>query len=97
VRTYAPVGQTPMLRPWYTRDHRSAISALSPEGTLDCHAQDHAMHSAEVVAFVEQLLREVPGRLLIIWEGAPIHRSRVIKAFLANGAAQRLHVERLPA
>jgi transposase len=31
------------------------------------------------------------------WDGAPIHRSRTIRACLANGAAQRLHVERLPA
>jgi transposase len=97
VRTYAPVGQTPIVQEWYTRDHLSAISVLSPEGKLYFHAQDYSMKSADVVAFLEHLLREVPGRLIIIWDGAPIHRSRVIKAFLANGAAQRLHVERLPA
>jgi transposase len=97
VRTYAPVGQTPILQEWYTRDHLSAISAISPEGKLYFHAQDYSMKSADVVVFLEHLLREVPGRLIIIWDGAPIHRSRVIKAFLANGAAQRLHVERLPA
>jgi transposase len=49
-----------------------------------------------VVAFLEHLLREVPGHMVIIWDGAPIHRSQVIKEFLANGAAQRLHLERLP-
>ena len=97
VRTYAPVGQTPMLREWYTRDHLSAISALSPEGKLYFQAQDHAMNSADVVAFLEHLLREVPGRMIIIWDGAPIHRSQVIKTFLASGAAQRMHLERLPA
>jgi transposase len=97
VRTYAPVGQTPILQEWYTRDHLSAISAISPAGKLYFHAQDYSMKSADVVVFLEHLLREVPGRLIIIWDGAPIHRSRVIKAFLANGAAQRLHVERLPA
>ncbi len=51
----------------------------------------------DVVAFLEHLLREVPGRMVIIWDGAPIHRSQLIKTFLGNGAAQRLHVERLPA
>jgi transposase len=97
VRTYAPVGQTPILREWYTRDHLSAISALSPEGKLYFHAQDYSMNSADVVAFLEHLLREVPGRMIIIWDGAPIHRSQVIKKFLASGAAQRMHLERLPA
>jgi hypothetical protein len=97
VRTYAPVGQTPILREWRTRDHLAAISAISPEGKLYFHCQDHAINSADVVAFLEHLLREVPGRILIIWDGSPIHRSRVIKEFLAHGAAQRLHLERLPA
>jgi transposase len=97
VRTYAPVGQTPLLREWWAREHLSAISALLPAGKLDCHCQAHAFSAHDVVAFLEHLLREVPGRLVIIWDGAPIHRSRTIRACLANGAAQRLHVERLPA
>lgn len=97
VRTYAPVGQTPVLRAWCTRDHLSAISAISPEGKVYFHSQDSAITSAEVVACLEHLLREVPGRMVHIWDGAPIHRSRVLRDFLAHGAAQRLHLERLPA
>ena len=97
VRTDAPVGHTPLLREWCTRDHLSAISAISPAGKLYFHCQDHALDSGDVVAFLEHLLREVPGRLVLIWDGSPIHRSQVIRAFLANGAAQRLHLERLPA
>jgi transposase len=97
VRTYAPVGQTPILREWWTREHLSAISAISPEGQLYFHSQDHAINSDDVVAFLEHLLREVPRQMVIIWDGAPIHRSHCLKAFLAHEAAHRLHVERLPA
>jgi transposase len=97
VRTYAPVGQTPTLREWCTRDHLSAISALSPQGKLYFHSQDRTINSDDVVAFLEHLLREVPGRIVIIWDGAPIHRSHTIREFLTNGASQRLHLERLPA
>jgi transposase len=97
VRTYAPVGQTPILRDWYTRDHLSAISAVSPEGKLYFRSQDRAINSDDVVAFLEHLLREVPGRMIIIWDGAPIHRSHTIREFLTHGAAPRLHLERLPA
>src|SRR6266511_5942418 len=61
VRTYAPVGHTPILREWWTRDHLSAISAMSPEGKLYFHCQDCAINSEDVVAFLEHLLREVPG------------------------------------
>ena len=97
MRTYAPIGQTPILREWYTRDHLSAISAISPAGKVYFHSQDGAITSADVVTFLEHLLREVSGRMVIIWDGAPIHRSHLIQEFLANGAAQRLHLERLPA
>jgi transposase len=97
VRTYAPVGQTATLREWCTRDHLSAISALSPQGKLYFHSQDRTINSDDVVAFLEHLLREVPGRIVIIWDGAPIHRSHTIREFLTNGASQRLHLERLPA
>ena len=97
VRTYAPVGQTPILREWWTRDHLSAISALSPAGKLYFHWQERAINSDDVVAFLEHLLREVPGPMIVIWDGAPIHRSHTIQEFLANGAARRLHLERLPA
>jgi transposase len=97
VRTYAPVGHTPTLREWYTREHLSAISALSPGGKLYSRSQDRAINSDDVVAFLEHLLREVPGRMVLLWDGAPIHRSRRIREFLANGAAHRLHLEQLPA
>jgi transposase len=73
------------------------MSALSREGTLYFPCQDRAMQSEDVVAFLEHVLREVAGRMVVMWEGAPIHRRRVIQEFWANGAAQRLHVERLPA
>jgi transposase len=76
---------------------QSAISAISPKGKLYFHCQDRALHSEDVVAFLEHLLREVPGQIVTIWDGSPIHRSHTIKGFLANGASPRPHLERLPA
>lgn len=58
--------------------------------------QDRAYKAPDVVIFLEHLLCHIPGKLLVIWDGAPIHRSKVIKQFLAEGAASRLHLERLP-
>jgi transposase len=62
-----------------------------------CHSQDHAINSEDVVAFLAHLRREVPGRLGLIWDGAPIHRRHPITTLLAHGASQRLHLERRPA
>lgn len=96
VRTYAPMGQTPIIRSYLTREHLSAISGITPEGKLYMQVQEGAIDSAGVVRFLEHLLRHVPGKLLIVWDGSPTHRSRVLKDFLASGAAARIHLERLP-
>jgi transposase len=61
------------------------------------HSQDGALNAADVVALLEHLMRAVSGRMVIIWDGAPMHRSQVLKAFFTNGAAPRFHLERLPA
>jgi|SRR3954447_13409638 len=97
VRTWAPIGQTPILRAKLTRDHLSVISAISPEGVLYLQMQTEAFDSQAVIAFLKHLLAEIEGKLLIIWDGATIHRSQAIKDFLAEGATQRLLLERLPA
>jgi hypothetical protein len=86
-----------MLREGYTHDHLSAIRAISPEGTRSCHAQDHARHSADVVAVLAHRRRQVPGQMVILWDGSPIHRSQTLQAFLAHGASSRIHRARLPA
>jgi transposase len=96
VRTGARCRQTPVLRVPLTRDHRSAIGALSSDGRLFLQTQSGAYHSTEVVGFLRLLLRKISGKLLIIWDGAPIHHGQPIKDFLAQGAAQRLHLEQLP-
>lgn len=96
VRTYAPKGETPILREWLTRDHLSAIGGMTSAGELYLLLQDHAFKGPEVVQFLQQLLAQVPGKLLIVWDGHPTHRSRVVKEFLAAGAAQRLWIEPLP-
>jgi hypothetical protein len=87
VRTYAPVGQTPILWEWWTRDHLSAITTISPEGKLYFRSQGRAINSDDAVGFLEHLLREVPGQMVIIWDGASIHCSHTIREFLTNGAA----------
>jgi transposase len=96
VRTWAPRGQTPVLRVKLTRDYLAVISAITPDGRLIMQMQDHAYRSEDVVRFLRLLLRKVKGQLLVIWDGSPIHRGQAIKAFLAKWAATRLHLVQLP-
>ncbi len=96
VRTWAPKGQTPLLRHMLTHDHLSVISAVTPDGRLFLRMREHAFDSAGVIAFLGELQEQIAGKLLVIWDGAPIHRSRAVREYLADGAAACLHLERLP-
>jgi hypothetical protein len=96
VRTYAPVGKTPVLYEQLSREHLSAISAITQEGKLYMMEQDRAFKGPDVVRFLKHLLRRIAGKLLVVWDGSPIHRAKAVKEFLKGGAASRLKLERLP-
>ena len=96
VRTWAPRGQTPVLHVKLTRDHLSSISGITPEGGLFLQVRPGSYDAAAVVGFLRVLLRKISGKLVVIWDGAPIHRGQEIKAFLKRAAAKRLHLEQLP-
>ena len=96
VKTFAPRGQTPVLRVPLAHPHVSAISAIGLTGEVAFALQPTSFESATVIRFLEQLLAQIAGHLIVIWDGAPIHRSKAIKAFLSAGAAHRVHLERLP-
>jgi transposase len=96
VRTYAPVGQTPVLHEHLTRDHLSAMSGITLEGKLYMIEQERAFKGEDVVRFLKHLMRQIGGKLLVIWDGAPIHRSQAVKDFLVSGATRRVRLEQLP-
>ena len=96
VRTYAPVGKTPVLHERLSHDHLSAMSAITLEGKLYMIEQERAFKGEDVVRFLKHLMGQIPGKLLIIWDGSPIHRGGAVKESLADGAASRLRLEQLP-
>ena len=84
VRTWAPRRHTPILRVPLTQDHLSAMSGLTPDGRLFLQSQTQSYHSVDVVRFLRLLLRKISGKVLLIWDGAPIHRGQPIKDFLSR-------------
>jgi transposase len=77
-------------------EHLSVISAITAEGNLYTMTQGKAVDSDAVVRFLKHLLRHLSGKLLIIWDGLPAHRSRKVKDFLREGGAARVHLAQLP-
>ncbi len=51
----------------------------------------------DAARFLRHLSTHISVRLLVIWDGNPIHRCQAIKAFLASPAGQGVYLEQLPA
>lgn len=96
VKTYGPKGRTPILHEWQTRDHLSVMCGVTPEGKLYTLVRSVSLNSLHSVTFLEHLRRLTGGKLLVIWDGSPIHRGGVVKEFLAEGGSKWVHLEAMP-
>lgn len=95
--TWAPCGQTPVVVEQAGRAHLSLIAAIAPNGRIYVAGQDQPFTSEDIVWFLTKLCGRYRKRdMLLIWDGAAIHRSEVVKAFLKERPG-RIHLERLPA
>lgn len=94
--TWAPRGKTPVLLEQAGRTHLSLIAAIAPNGRIYVVGQDRSLTGEDIVWFVNKLCGRYRKRdLLIIWDGAAIHRSEAVKAFLSQRPG-RVHLESLP-
>lgn len=95
--TWAPRGQTPILLDQAGRDHLSLIAAIAPNGRIYIAGQDQSFTGEGIVWFLSKLCtRYRKCNLLVIWDGASIHRSEAVKSFLRERPG-RVHLESLPA
>ena len=84
--SYAPVGQTPVVRATGQRFGCSMISAITNRGQLVFRVFRvfHGMFRAALfVDFLRRLRLQSAGKVYLIVDGHPAHRSRIAKAFVA--------------
>jgi len=55
-----------------------------------------SIRAPHIVFFLKHLVQRIPGPLLIVWDGLPAHRARIVQDYLAS-LEGRITVERLPA
>lgn len=99
-RTWAPQGQTPILRQWDRRDRLSAISALTVAQRrrrfgLYWALYRHNVRSPEVLRFLQLLRRHLPHGFTLLWDRGRPHRATRVATWLAQH--RRIVVEWLPA
>lgn len=96
VRTYGPKGETPVVDYKLTRDHLSVMAGVMPSGKLYTLVRQDPLTSLESVVFLKHLLVQTGKKLLVIWDGSPIHRWGAVQEYLAGEGTKRVHVEPLP-
>jgi transposase len=84
VRTYAPAGHTPVIRNKQTRDHLSVMGGMTPLGKVYTLVRQRSLNGLDSVDFLMHLQRVANERLLIVWDGSPIHRRTTVKEFISN-------------
>jgi hypothetical protein len=103
-RTWALRGQTPDLIQHGGGGPREKVSVaaalwLSPRrdqlGLYSRTLVNGYFDNWYVAAFLEAMLHELTGRLIVVWDGGPMHKGDPIRQ-LADHFADRLYLEALP-
>ena len=58
--------------------------------------QTQAIHGGDCVTFLKRLRWQLGPKLLVIWDGSPIHRSDELAWYLWDTAPGMIQVEQLP-
>lgn len=100
-RTWAPRGKTPIIRSTGSWKIRSVVGMITatPSGRkpkLYLRIFKKTVRSETVIGTVKMLRRHVRGKLILIWDGLPAHRSKITKTFLKTQSSW-LSVKRFPA
>jgi transposase len=99
-RTLARRGQTPVIK--HRAKHREKVSmaaalTLSPERELGLVFRTYPkeyVNSAKAADFLEALLQEVPGPVIVLWDRGNMHKGDPIRKL--HERHPRLHTEFLP-
>ena len=88
-RSWAPVGQTPLVKGTGQRFGANVISALSNKGRLQFRVFKQRFTAAVMIDFLARLVRQADGqKIILILDGHPVHRANKVREWVAAHAEQ---------
>jgi transposase len=87
-RSYAPRGRTPEVRVNHKRAGLGLISAVSNRGELRWMVLDGAVKAPSLLRFLSRLVRDVDGKVFLILDRLPVHRSAKVRGWLTGREAE---------
>jgi transposase len=83
-RSYAPQGQTPVIRVNNKRHGLSIISTVTNKGQMRWKAFDGALNSDILIDFLRRLVKDAGRKIYLILDNLRVHHSKPVKAWLAE-------------
>lgn len=88
-RSWAPVGQTPLVPGTGQRFGANVISAISNKGRLQFRVFKQRFTAAVFIDFLARLVRQAGGqKIILILDGHPVHRARKVRDWVAAHGEQ---------
>jgi transposase len=95
-RSWAPVGQTPVIKRTGKRFRVNMLSAISGAGRLRFRLFVGSFNGPVFIDFLRRLLRDCGERRVhLIVDGHPVHHAKLVSAWVA-GHAERIELHFLP-
>jgi transposase len=93
-RMWAPKGKTPVLQYNFNWKSLSAVAGLT---LLNFYFRLYpgSVKGEQAVDFLKALVRHIESQLLVVWDGLPAHRSRLVRDYVA-GLDGWIRIEYLP-
>jgi hypothetical protein len=106
-RSYSPRGKTPVIRNTGQRFGCNTISAINNLGKMRFRVFKGSFTQVVMIDFLERLIRDAERKVILIANGHPVHRGRVVKEWLQEhkerielifipGYASELNPDELP-
>jgi transposase len=94
-RSYAPKGDTPVQEVPKSHIKQDVISSVTPDGDLLYWAFPGTMTAEKFIDFLEQLVSDASGKLIVFADRHPAHVARAVNAWL-EGRESQIELEWLP-
>lgn len=95
MRTWAPKGQTPVVQYSFNWKQLSVVAGIT-YWRFYFRLFPGTIKGPQIVEFLKALRAQIKRKLLIVWDGLGVHKSKLVREFVESlhGA---IHIEFLPA
>ena len=83
-KTWAPKGETPIIKSTGARTKVNCISAISPKGKLHFMLYEHNFNASVFIDFLKKLLYNQKKKITLIVDGHNSHTTKAIKDYVAS-------------